>query len=57
MDLTQLGAMLHAYWTVWLVMVFIGIIVYAMWPGNRAKFEHAGRIPLDDEGQGGTGRG
>ena len=49
MDLTQLGAMLHAYWTVWLVLVFIGIVVYAAWPGNRAKFEHSGKIPLEDE--------
>ena len=51
MNLTQLGAMLHAYWTVWLVVVFIGIVVYAMLPSNRAKFEHARMIPLDDEGK------
>jgi len=51
MDLTEVGAMLHAYWTVWLVAVFIGITVYAMWPGNRDKFEHARRIPLDDQGK------
>jgi cytochrome c oxidase cbb3-type subunit 4 len=49
MDLNQLGATLHAGWTVWLVMVFLGIVGYAIWPGNREKFEHASRIPLDDD--------
>ncbi|MEI8394998.1 MAG: cbb3-type cytochrome c oxidase subunit 3 [Rhodospirillaceae bacterium] len=49
MEITDFGATLHAWWTVWLVMVFIGIIVYAVWPGNRAKFEHASTIPFVDE--------
>ena len=51
MEMTELGAMLHAYWTVWLVAVFIGIFIYAMWPGNRDKFEHARNIPLHDDGK------
>ena len=49
MDMNELWAMMHAWWTVWLVVVFIGIVVYAMWPGNRDKFEHARSIPFLDE--------
>ena len=51
MDLTALGATLHSLWTVWMVLVFLGICGYAMWPGNRASFDHASRIPLSDDGR------
>jgi cytochrome c oxidase cbb3-type subunit 4 len=36
-------------WVVWLVLLFAGIVAYALWPGNRRKFRQAARIPLDDE--------
>ena len=50
MDMNELGATLHSWWTVWLMFVFTGIVLYAMWPGNRDKFEHARSIPfLDDQ--------
>ncbi len=26
--------------------VFAGVLVYAFWPGNKARFEHAARLPL-----------
>lgn len=51
MDMVQLGATLHAWWTVWLVLLFAGIVGYAMWPANRGKFDDASRIPFKDEGQ------
>jgi cytochrome c oxidase cbb3-type subunit 4 len=28
---------------------FVGIVVYAVWPGNRERFEEAARLPLEDE--------
>lgn len=49
MDLGQLGATLHTWWTVWLMLIFLGIVGYALWPGNRSKFEHARSIPLHDD--------
>ncbi|CAK0762400.1 cytochrome c oxidase cbb3-type subunit IV [uncultured Gammaproteobacteria bacterium] len=52
MDIVSLGANLHSFWTVWMVAIFLGIVAYAMWPGNRAEFEKAGQIPLmDDDGR------
>lgn len=34
--------------------VFVVIAVYAFWPGNKAFFERAARLPLDkDPDQGG----
>ncbi|MFA5949687.1 MAG: cbb3-type cytochrome c oxidase subunit 3 [Hyphomicrobium sp.] len=27
--------------------MFVGVIVYVMWPANRQRFEEASRLPLD----------
>lgn len=51
MDWKELGGLLHTFWTVWLVALFIGIVVYAVWPGNRTRFDDASRIPLREDGQ------
>lgn len=51
MDLDSITIALRSFWTIWLTLLFIGIVVYAMWPGNRGKFEDAARIPLKDDGQ------
>ena len=39
----------RSFWVVWLLLLFAGIVAYALWPSNRRKFSHAARIPLDDE--------
>lgn len=31
------------------VIAFILVLIYALQPGNRKTFEHARRIPLEDE--------
>ena len=30
-------------------VLFIGVVVYALWPGNRNVFERASRMPLDSD--------
>lgn len=30
------------------IAIFVIAATYALWPKNRAKFEHAARLPLDD---------
>jgi cytochrome c oxidase cbb3-type subunit 4 len=32
-----------------LVVLFAGVLVYALWPGNRRRFERAARAPLDED--------
>lgn len=27
-------------------IVFLGSVVYALWPGNKETFDHASRLPL-----------
>ncbi len=52
------GTMVHSFWTVVMLLVFVGIVVWA-WSGKRKRaFDEASRIPLedgDDAGQGVSG--
>lgn len=34
------------------IIAFVLVLVYALAPGNRERFEHARRIPLEDEEDG-----
>jgi cytochrome c oxidase cbb3-type subunit 4 len=34
---------------VFFVLLFIGAVVYALWPRNRQKFRDAARIPLKED--------
>lgn len=37
-----------------LVVLFAGVLIYALWPGNRDKFKRAAHTPLkaeDDDGR------
>ncbi|MBF0137322.1 MAG: cbb3-type cytochrome c oxidase subunit 3 [Magnetococcus sp. DMHC-1] len=36
---------------VWFFIIFLIIIIWAFWPGNRKRFEKAGRMALDDDDQ------
>lgn len=31
------------------IALFIGVIVYVFWPGNKKKFDEAAKLPLEDE--------
>ncbi|KAB2939966.1 MAG: cbb3-type cytochrome c oxidase subunit 3 [Hyphomicrobium sp.] len=30
------------------VALFVGIVAYVFWPGNKKKFDEAAQLPLDD---------
>lgn len=34
---------------VYLCLLFLGVLVYALKPSNKAKFDKAARMPLDEE--------
>jgi len=36
------------------ITLFVGVLIYTFWPGNKKRFEQARRIPLDDEQPGAT---
>lgn len=50
----SIGETLRSYWVLWLMALFIGIAAWAFWPGNRAKMESHGNIPLNDDQTEGT---
>jgi cytochrome c oxidase cbb3-type subunit 4 len=31
------------------VALFVGVLLYVFWPGNKKKFEDAAKLPLEDE--------
>ena len=35
-------------WTPVFVALFVAVLVYALWPRNRADFDKAAKIPLED---------
>ena len=36
-------------WLIWLVLLFAGIVLWALWPGNRRRFEQASKIPFEED--------
>jgi cytochrome c oxidase cbb3-type subunit 4 len=35
-----------------LSILFVAVLVYALWPGNRRTFDRAARAPLDEDKDG-----
>jgi cytochrome c oxidase cbb3-type subunit 4 len=40
---------LKQFWVVWLMVLFVGIVVWVYWPGRRREMEDNARIPFRDE--------
>ncbi|SKA09541.1 cytochrome c oxidase cbb3-type subunit 4 [Enhydrobacter aerosaccus] len=47
--LKEIGEFLATLWTVWAVLIFLGIAFWALRPKNRKRFERDAKIPLNDE--------
>jgi cytochrome c oxidase cbb3-type subunit 4 len=39
------------------IALFVGVLIYTFWPGNRKRFERARHIPLDDDSDDSSSRG
>jgi cytochrome c oxidase cbb3-type subunit IV len=42
-SITQVAALLL------FVALFVGVLIYAFWPGNKKRFEEAARLPLEKD--------
>lgn len=49
MDTDSLLSILRSVWTLWMAILFLGIVTYACWPGNRQAFHEASMIPLEPD--------
>lgn len=45
----EVSAFAQSWGLVFLVALFLGACAYALWPGNRARFEQAARLPLEED--------
>ncbi|MEE9590365.1 MAG: cbb3-type cytochrome c oxidase subunit 3 [Hyphomicrobiaceae bacterium] len=42
-SITQVAALLL------FIALFVGVLVYTFWPGNKARFDRASRLPLEQD--------
>lgn len=42
-------AFAQSWGAVYFTLMFVAVLIYAFWPKNRAGFQRAKHIPLDDE--------
>lgn len=49
MSFEDVSVFARSWGLVFLMLMFAIAVVYAVWPANRAKFNAAARMPLDEE--------
>lgn len=49
MSVQELSELFRSLWGLWLMVLFLGIALWAFWPRNRARFEAYATIPLRDD--------
>ncbi|GAB5389449.1 MAG: hypothetical protein Alpg2KO_24170 [Alphaproteobacteria bacterium] len=49
MEYADLAVFARSWGAVFLLILFLSAVAFAVWPGNRDKFEHAANMPLDEE--------
>ena len=45
----DLAQTFRSLWTIWFLLLFVGIVVWALWPGRTAYFDAMARLPLRDD--------
>lgn len=50
MDFVQdIAGFLRGYWGLWLMLLFVGLVLWTLRPGSRKKYDDASQIPFRDE--------
>ncbi|MDA0261460.1 MAG: cbb3-type cytochrome c oxidase subunit 3 [Proteobacteria bacterium] len=49
MDHDDLVAFSQSWGMIYLLVFFVGAVVYAFWPGNRARFRREAHRPLEED--------
>ncbi|TNE42098.1 MAG: cbb3-type cytochrome c oxidase subunit 3 [Alphaproteobacteria bacterium] len=49
MEYQELAHFSETWGLVILLTMFLGGVVYALWPSNKSKFEKAAQLPLNDD--------
>ncbi|MCB2010190.1 MAG: cbb3-type cytochrome c oxidase subunit 3 [Geminicoccaceae bacterium] len=51
----EIRPMVQALWEVWLFVLFVGIVAWALWPSRQKEMNEHANIPLRDEENGHVG--
>jgi len=54
--LQEIAGFLRGYWGLWLMLLFVGLVLWTLRPGGRRKYDEASQIPLRDENGNGSGK-
>ena len=49
MTLEELYPIVKQIWVVWLLLLFLGIALWAFWPSRKERFERDAEIPFNEE--------
>ena len=49
MDYHDMSHFAQTWGLIYLLVLFAGVVAYALWPSNRRKFDDAARIPLKED--------
>jgi cytochrome c oxidase cbb3-type subunit 4 len=49
MSYEEMLALSKSWGLVYLFFIFAGVCLYAFWPRNKAKFDRAAQMPLDED--------
>ena len=49
MEFESLFRLLHTFWVVLMVAIFVAIVVWTFWPSHKKRLEEYGQIPLEDD--------
>ena len=49
MSYEDVAAFSGTFGLIFFMVMFAAVLVYALWPGNKRKFDDAARIPLEED--------
>ena len=49
MDYQTVAKFSETWGLLFLFILFVAVVVYAMWPSNKEKFDEAAKMPLKDD--------
>lgn len=48
-DYTSAAQFVQTWGLLYFFLIFLGVLVYAFWPKNKARFDEAAHIPLKED--------
>ena len=49
MSFDDIYQLLRSLWLVWLVLLFLGVVAWVMWPRRKKELEDQAKIPFKDD--------